>query len=300
MSRGVYWGKSDDVALDVLRGFPRRVGYTVANFSVAMRNAGLHRVDAARRPVVSSAYVAAVQSEMIEPSVTRAARAAGREILAWTVRRSGEDSSRRESRRRRHRDGQTELATATVRAMRQMCGGGGGTVTSREAEEERWVSRGGGASGRASGAERGERSDASLSRSRDDSQARARWEGRRTSTRCDTVARADANVGVVSPACSSQLGVFIVAAARGSVQIFLASSETRNPSPAISRDPSLRVPPPGRRLFFFASFFAFLRSALCRLSSSSSSSAMATRLLKSACPMASPPPFFACATRTSP
>ena len=69
----VYWGKSDDVALDVLREVPEaRVGYTVANFSVAMRNAGLHRVDAARRPVVSSAYVAAVQSEMIEPSVTRA------------------------------------------------------------------------------------------------------------------------------------------------------------------------------------------------------------------------------------
>ena len=75
----VYWGKSDDVALDVLREVPEaRVGYTVANFSVAMRNAGLHRVDAARRPVVSSAYVAAVQSEMIEPSVTRARAPPGR------------------------------------------------------------------------------------------------------------------------------------------------------------------------------------------------------------------------------
>ena len=191
----VYWGKSDAVALDVLREIPEaRVGYTVANFSVAMRNAGLHRVDAARRPVVSSAYVAAVQSEMIEPSTTRAARAAGtRKIYAWTV----NDPAKIRRVANHGVDGivtdEPELATATVRAMRRMCAGGGGSGSGSS-------SGGGGteASGtpkrsegfraeaeRAAG--RAERSDASTARSRDDSRTRTRtrtwtrWEGRRTS-----------------------------------------------------------------------------------------------------------------------
>ena len=117
-------------------------------------------MDAARRPVVSSAYVAAVQSEMIEPSVTRAARVAGtRKIYAWTV----NDPAKIRRVANHGVDGivtdEPELATATVRAMRQMCGGGGGTETSGKPK----------------------RSDASLSRSRDDSRARTRWEGRRTS-----------------------------------------------------------------------------------------------------------------------
>lgn len=178
----VYWGKSDDVALDVLREVPEaRVGYTVANFSVAMRNAGLHRVDAARRPVVSSAYVAAVQSEMIEPSVTRAARAAGtRKIYAWTV----NDPAKIRRVANHGVDGivtdEPELATATVRAMRQMCGGGGGTETSgKPKRSDGFREEAERAAGRVERS--AERSDASLSRSRDDSRARTRWEGRRTS-----------------------------------------------------------------------------------------------------------------------
>ena len=138
-------------------------------------------MDAARRPVVSSAYVAAVQSEMIEPSVTRAARVAGtRKIYAWTV----NDPAKIRRVANHGVDGivtdEPELATATVRAMRQMCGGGGGTETSgKPKRSDGFREEAERAAGRAE--RRAERSDASLSRSRDDSRARTRWEGRRTS-----------------------------------------------------------------------------------------------------------------------
>ena len=47
----VYWGKEDNIMLDVVRELPEaKVGYTIANFSAALREAG---VDQARTDVHS-------------------------------------------------------------------------------------------------------------------------------------------------------------------------------------------------------------------------------------------------------
>jgi glycerophosphoryl diester phosphodiesterase len=75
----VYWGKDDSVMLDVLREFPEaRVGYTVANFSAAMRDGGLdNHADARARPIIARAYCAAVQSEMASHKLRRECVRAG-------------------------------------------------------------------------------------------------------------------------------------------------------------------------------------------------------------------------------
>ena len=51
----VYWGKDDSLVTDILREFPEaKVGYTVANFSAAMRDAGLDdHADARVRPIIA-------------------------------------------------------------------------------------------------------------------------------------------------------------------------------------------------------------------------------------------------------
>ena len=55
----VYWGKEDRIMLDVVRELPEaKVGYTIANFSAALREAGVDQV-AAGRCIVGSAYAAA-------------------------------------------------------------------------------------------------------------------------------------------------------------------------------------------------------------------------------------------------
>ena len=41
----VYWGKEDNIMLDVVRELPEaKVGYTIANFSAALREAGVDQV----------------------------------------------------------------------------------------------------------------------------------------------------------------------------------------------------------------------------------------------------------------
>lgn len=84
----VYWGKDDSVMLDVLREFPEaRVGYTVANFSAAMRDGGLdNHADARARPIIARAYCAAVQSEMASHKLRReCVRAGVSKVYAWTI-----------------------------------------------------------------------------------------------------------------------------------------------------------------------------------------------------------------------
>ena len=84
----VYWGKDDSVMLDVLREFPEaRVGYTVANFSAAMRDGGLdNHADARARPIIDRAYCAAVQSEMASHKLRReCVRAGVSKVYAWTI-----------------------------------------------------------------------------------------------------------------------------------------------------------------------------------------------------------------------
>ena len=84
----VYWGKDDSVVTDILREFPEaKVGYTVANFSAAMRDAGLdNHADARVRPIIARAYCAAVQSEMASHKLVRECGRAGvRLVYAWTV-----------------------------------------------------------------------------------------------------------------------------------------------------------------------------------------------------------------------
>jgi len=52
----VYWGKEDRIMLDVVRDQPdAKVGYTIANFSAALREAGVDRIAAGRGIVVGSA-----------------------------------------------------------------------------------------------------------------------------------------------------------------------------------------------------------------------------------------------------
>ena len=84
----VYWGKDDSVMLDVLREFPEaRVGYTVANFSAAMRDGGLdNHADARARPIIARAYCEAVQSEMASHKLRReCVRAGVSKVYAWTI-----------------------------------------------------------------------------------------------------------------------------------------------------------------------------------------------------------------------
>lgn len=84
----VYWGKDDSLVTDILREFPEaKVGYTVANFSAAMRDAGLdNHADARVRPIIARAYCAAVQSEMASHKLVRECGRAGvRLVYAWTV-----------------------------------------------------------------------------------------------------------------------------------------------------------------------------------------------------------------------
>ena len=156
----VFWGKSDDVMLEILNENPEaRVGFTVANFSRAVRDAGLGSVDpnerelirrasASRRtsafamggrsgrtedlkdlkdfgpkPIASaSRVVAAVQSEMIAPALTRRLRGENvPDVYAWTV--NDEASVRRVANHGVHGivTDEPEEATRVVRSMRATC-----------------------------------------------------------------------------------------------------------------------------------------------------------------------------------
>lgn len=124
----VFWGKSDDVMLEILRENPEaRVGFTVANFSRAIRDAGLDSVDPLERELIRRAsagarVVAAVQSEMIEPALTKRLRAENvRDVYAWTV--NDEARIRRVANHGVHGivTDEPEEATRVVRAMRAMC-----------------------------------------------------------------------------------------------------------------------------------------------------------------------------------
>ena len=155
----VFWGKSDDVMLEILNENPEaRVGFTVANFSRAVRDAGLGSVDPNERELIrrasastSSAFamgpsrtrsgrtkdgdrkrgspiageskvVAAVQSEMIEPALTRRLRGENvPDVYAWTV--NDETSVRRVANHGVHGivTDEPEEATRVVRAMRATC-----------------------------------------------------------------------------------------------------------------------------------------------------------------------------------
>ena len=155
----VFWGKSDDVMLEILNENPEaRVGFTVANFSRAVRDAGLGSVDPNERELIrrasastSSAFamgpsrtrsgrtkdgdrkrgspiageskvVAAVQSEMIAPALTRRLRGENvPDVYAWTV--NDETSVRRVANHGVHGivTDEPEEATRVVRAMRATC-----------------------------------------------------------------------------------------------------------------------------------------------------------------------------------
>ena len=141
----VFWGKSDDIALEILRENPEaRVGFTVANFSRAIRDAGLGSVNPLDRELIRRAsadarVVAAVQSEMIEPALTRRLKDENvRDVYAWTV--NDESSIRRVANHgvRGIVTDEPEEATRVVRAMRATCDaprfGGAGDRASKRAE----------------------------------------------------------------------------------------------------------------------------------------------------------------------
>lgn len=122
----VYWGKEDRIMLDVVRELPEaKVGYTIANFSAALREAGVDQV-AAGRGVVGSAYAAAVQSEMIDASLTGEVRGVGvGKVYAWTV----NDPTRVRHVANQGVDGivtdEPEECARQLAAMRAACGDGG-------------------------------------------------------------------------------------------------------------------------------------------------------------------------------
>lgn len=79
----VFWGKSDSIMEEILaENNEASVGFTVANFSVAIRDAGLDSMDPLKRPLIQLArrrsketkVVAAVQSEMIDSGTMRKVR----------------------------------------------------------------------------------------------------------------------------------------------------------------------------------------------------------------------------------
>ena len=123
----VYWGKEDRIMLDVVRELPEaKIGYTIANFSAALREAGVDQITAGRG-VVGSAYAAAVQSEMIDTSLTGEIRDAGvGKVYAWTV----NDPARIRHIANQGVDGivtdEPEECTRQVRALRRACDAGGG------------------------------------------------------------------------------------------------------------------------------------------------------------------------------
>ena len=147
----VFWGKSDEIMLEILRENPEaRVGFTVANFSRAIRDARLDSVDPLERELIRRAsgsikfarnkrsstrndaerelsseranVVAAVQSEMITPVLTKRLRLENvNDVYAWTV--NDEASIRRVA---NHGvfgivTDEPEEATRVVRLMRLMC-----------------------------------------------------------------------------------------------------------------------------------------------------------------------------------
>ena len=113
--------------LDVVRELPEaKIGYTIANFSAALREAGVDQITAGRG-VVGSAYAAAVQSEMIDTSLTGEIRDAGvGKVYAWTV----NDPARIRHIANQGVDGivtdEPEECTRQVRALRRACDAGGG------------------------------------------------------------------------------------------------------------------------------------------------------------------------------
>mmetsp|Transcript_4249 Transcript_4249/g.14155 ORF Transcript_4249/g.14155 Transcript_4249/m.14155 type:complete len:132 (-) Transcript_4249:908-1303(-) len=108
------------------------VGFTVANFSVAIRDAGLDSMDPLKRPLIQlsrrrskeTKVVAAVQSEMIDSGTMRKLRNAFvKRVFVWTV-----NDRQQITRVANHGiDGivtdEPEEATRVVRQMRERCGG---------------------------------------------------------------------------------------------------------------------------------------------------------------------------------
>jgi glycerophosphoryl diester phosphodiesterase len=151
----VFWGKSDDVMLEILRENPEaRVGFTVANFSRAIRDARLDSVDPLERELIhrasgSSAFKFGAEQALVyskrrregvvvrgragggcraerddfEPALTKRLRLPRTcdDVYAWTV--NDEASIRRVA---NHGvfgivTDEPEEATRVVRLMRAMC-----------------------------------------------------------------------------------------------------------------------------------------------------------------------------------
>jgi glycerophosphoryl diester phosphodiesterase len=145
----LFWGKTDAIVLEILKENPdARVGFTVANFSKNMIEAGLDSVDPRTRAIVNHAahkglsggadaknkreernnnVVAAVQSEMVDVSLSKKLKNANvKKVFAWTV-----NSPEAIARVANHGvDGivtdEPEEATRVLRTMRARCGGGAG------------------------------------------------------------------------------------------------------------------------------------------------------------------------------
>jgi len=78
----LFWGKDDETIREALALGARRVGYAVANFSSAVRAAGMEKIHNGR---VKGARVIALQSEMLTTEVVRRARRLGLAVHVWTV-----------------------------------------------------------------------------------------------------------------------------------------------------------------------------------------------------------------------
>jgi len=78
----LFWGKDDETIREVQNLGARRVGYTVANFSAAVRAAGMDVISQRR---VRRAEVLAVQSEMLSSALMRGAARHKLKTHVWTV-----------------------------------------------------------------------------------------------------------------------------------------------------------------------------------------------------------------------
>ena len=78
----LFWGKDDETIREVQNLGARRVGYTVANFSAAVRAAGMDIISQRR---VRRAQVLAVQSEMLSSALMRGAARHKLKTHVWTV-----------------------------------------------------------------------------------------------------------------------------------------------------------------------------------------------------------------------
>ena len=78
----LFWGKDDETVREAQRLGARRVGYTVANYSAAVRAAGMDVISQRR---VRRAEAVAVQSEMVSSALVRGAARHKLKTHVWTV-----------------------------------------------------------------------------------------------------------------------------------------------------------------------------------------------------------------------